>query len=73
MYDLFVSGDNEESVVDFVRQLWSSRYGLTRERELYEQIKGDIKGRKRGRVWKSTRGRGATLSGDCQSFSSTLG
>jgi hypothetical protein len=44
MYDLFVSGDNEEFVVDFIRQLWSSRHGLTRERELYDQIKAEIKG-----------------------------
>jgi hypothetical protein len=39
MYSLFEAAGNEDLVVDFIRQLWSSRYGLTREKELYEKIK----------------------------------
>lgn len=32
----------EEIIVDFVRQYWSSHYGLTRERELFSSIKKNI-------------------------------
>jgi hypothetical protein len=34
---------NEDSSVDFIRHLWSSKYGTTREKELYSQIKSKIK------------------------------
>lgn len=45
MYSLFEAAGNEKLVVDFVRQVWSSKYGLTRERELYDKIKEKITGR----------------------------
>ncbi len=31
--------EDEESIVDFIRHLWSSELGLTREKELYDRIK----------------------------------
>ncbi|RJQ44016.1 MAG: DUF262 domain-containing protein [Nitrospiraceae bacterium] len=31
--------DSEDMVVTYIRQFWSSQYGLTRERELYKKIK----------------------------------
>jgi uncharacterized protein with ParB-like and HNH nuclease domain len=31
--------DSEDMVVTYIRQFWSSKYGLTRERELYKNIK----------------------------------
>jgi uncharacterized protein with ParB-like and HNH nuclease domain len=34
--------NNEDMVVTFIRHLWSSKYGITRERELYEKVKGKI-------------------------------
>jgi len=45
MYGLFEAGRNEGLVVDYVRQLWSSWNGLTRERQLYDRIKDTVKGR----------------------------
>jgi hypothetical protein len=42
MYSLFEAAGNEDLVVDFIRQLWSSHYGLTREKELYEKIKPKV-------------------------------
>lgn len=34
--------DKEEIIITFIRHLWSSKYGLTRERELYLKVKGTI-------------------------------
>jgi hypothetical protein len=44
MYALFEAARSEASVVDYVRQLWSSRNGLTRERQLYDKIKEQVRG-----------------------------
>jgi hypothetical protein len=38
--------DSEDMVVTFIRQFWSSKYGLTRERELYDKIKERITSRR---------------------------
>ncbi|MGB7601662.1 MAG: hypothetical protein WBM24_15230 [Candidatus Sulfotelmatobacter sp.] len=40
---LEVGGEEEDLVVTFIRHYWSSVHGATRERELYENIKKDIK------------------------------
>lgn len=34
--------DKEEVIMTFIRHLWSSKYGLTRERELYSKVKDTI-------------------------------
>lgn len=47
MYTLLESTDNENLVVTFIRQYWSSIYGLTRERELYTKIKNRITSKQR--------------------------
>ncbi len=47
-----VGGEN--IVVDYIRHLWSSKYGLTREKDLYDNIKQEV----------STRRAAITFSGD---------
>jgi uncharacterized protein with ParB-like and HNH nuclease domain len=42
MYSLLENTENEALVVTFLRQYWSSVYGLTRERDLYKKIKERI-------------------------------
>jgi uncharacterized protein with ParB-like and HNH nuclease domain len=42
MFTMVETAANEETVKDYVRHLWSSHYGLTRERELYKAIKDRI-------------------------------
>ncbi len=37
------SGINEEEILNYIRYYWSSKYGLTREKELYKNIKEKIK------------------------------
>ena len=37
--------DNEEILVDYIRHFWSSRHGLTREKELYTKIKAEVRNR----------------------------
>jgi uncharacterized protein with ParB-like and HNH nuclease domain len=39
--------DKDEITVTYIRHLWSSMYGLTREKELYKQIKSSITGKQR--------------------------
>lgn len=34
--------DNEDMIVTFIRHFWSSKYGITRERELYQKVKEKI-------------------------------
>jgi uncharacterized protein with ParB-like and HNH nuclease domain len=43
MYALFEANENEHSLVDFIRQHWSSRNGLTRKKDLYAKIKAAVK------------------------------
>ena len=38
------SVDSERAIKAFIRHAWSSRYGLTRERELYDKIKDRVNG-----------------------------
>lgn len=47
MYSLLESTENEELVVTFLRQYWSSTNGLTRERDLYQKIKERINSKQR--------------------------
>ncbi len=47
MYSLLENTENEELVVTFLRQYWSSIYGLTRERDLYNKIKRKITSKQR--------------------------
>ena len=47
MYSLLENTENEELVVTFLRQYWSSIYGLARERDLYNKIKGKITSKQR--------------------------
>lgn len=47
MYSLLENTENEELVVTFLRQYWSSLYGLTRERDLYKRIKEKITSKQR--------------------------
>ena len=47
MYSLLENTENEELVVTFLRQYWSSLYGLTRERDLYKKIKEKITSKQR--------------------------
>jgi uncharacterized protein with ParB-like and HNH nuclease domain len=47
MYSLLESTENEALVVTFLRQYWSSLYGLTRERDLYKKIKEKITSKQR--------------------------
>lgn len=42
MSSIIESAGSEELVVDYVRHLWSSRRGATRERDLYDEIKKSI-------------------------------
>lgn len=42
MVGILESVANEEVVVTYIRQLWSSKEGLTREKELYDRIKRSI-------------------------------
>lgn len=46
MYGQFETSDTELLVIDYVRQLWSSRHGLTRERQLYVAIRRVVKTQK---------------------------
>tara|TARA_B100000929_G_scaffold284832_1_gene267655 strand:- start:480 stop:2150 length:1671 start_codon:yes stop_codon:yes gene_type:complete len=47
MYSLLENTENEDLVVTFLRQYWSSLYGLTRERDLYKKIKTKITSKQR--------------------------
>lgn len=47
MYSLLENTENEELVVTFLRQYWSSLYGLTRERDLYKKIKEKMTSKQR--------------------------
>ena len=47
MYSLLENTENEDLVVTFLRQYWSSLYGLTRERDLYKRIKEKITSKQR--------------------------
>lgn len=47
MYSLLESTENEDLVVTFLRQFWSSKYSLTRERDLYKKIKEKITSKQR--------------------------
>jgi hypothetical protein len=47
MYALLENTENEELVVTFLRHYWSSIYGLTRERDLYNKIKEKITSKQR--------------------------
>ncbi|CAM4431487.1 Uncharacterized conserved protein, contains ParB-like and HNH nuclease domains [Pedobacter westerhofensis] len=47
MYSLLENTENESLVVTFLRQYWSSVYGLTRERDLYKKIKERITSKQR--------------------------
>ncbi|MEQ9438079.1 MAG: DUF262 domain-containing HNH endonuclease family protein [Cyclobacteriaceae bacterium] len=47
MYSLLESTENEELVISFIRHHWSSIYGLTRRRELYNKIKEKITSKQR--------------------------
>ena len=47
MYSLLENTENEDLVVTFLRQYWSSIHGLTRERDLYKKIKGKITSKQR--------------------------
>lgn len=47
MYSLLENTENEDLVVTFLRQYWSSKYGLTRERDLYKKIKTKITSKQR--------------------------
>lgn len=47
MYSLLENTENEDLVVTFLRQFWSSLYGLTRERDLYKKIKTKITSKQR--------------------------
>lgn len=42
MIGIIESVANEEVVVTYIRQLWSSKEGITREKELYDKIKSNI-------------------------------
>jgi uncharacterized protein with ParB-like and HNH nuclease domain len=42
MFTMVETAANEETVKDYIRHLWSSHHGLTRERELYKKIKDTI-------------------------------
>lgn len=42
MFTTVETAANEETVKDYIRHLWSSYHGLTRERELYTRIKDTI-------------------------------
>lgn len=37
------SGISEEEILNYIRYYWSSKYGLTREKELYKEIKEKIR------------------------------
>lgn len=45
MYSLFEASGNEGLVVDFIRQMYSSQHGLTREKELFTEIKKCVTGK----------------------------
>ncbi|HEX8914542.1 MAG TPA: DUF262 domain-containing HNH endonuclease family protein [Humisphaera sp.] len=45
MYSLFEATNNEGVVVDFIRQTYSSRHGLTREKELFAALKKEVTGK----------------------------
>ena len=45
MYSLFEASGNEGLVVDFIRQMYSSQHGLTREKELFAEIKKCVVGK----------------------------
>jgi uncharacterized protein with ParB-like and HNH nuclease domain len=47
MYSLLENTENEDLVVTFLRQYWSSIHGLTRERDLYKRIKAKITSKQR--------------------------
>lgn len=40
-----LEAEGPRAITDFVRHLWSSRYGLTRERQLYSSIRSSISSR----------------------------
>lgn len=42
MFSTIETAANEETVKDYIRHHWSSRHGLTRERELYKDIKDTV-------------------------------
>jgi uncharacterized protein with ParB-like and HNH nuclease domain len=47
MYSTLENTENEDLVVTFLRQYWSSTQGLTRERDLYKKIKARITSKQR--------------------------
>ena len=47
MYSLLENTENEILIVTFIRHYWSSIYGLTRERVLYDEIKRKITSKQR--------------------------
>ena len=42
MFGAMEAIDNEKVVVDYIRYLWSSKHGVTREKDLYDRIKEQI-------------------------------
>jgi len=42
MFSALDAADNEKIVVDYIRHLWSSKNGLTREKDLYDKIRRKI-------------------------------
>jgi Protein of unknown function (DUF1524) len=42
MFSILEAIDSEDIVLNYIRHLWSSKYGLTRERDLYNAIKKKI-------------------------------
>jgi Protein of unknown function DUF262/Protein of unknown function (DUF1524) len=60
MQSAFESAGNEELVVDYIRQKWSSGNGLTRERELYSRIKSEITGKTKAVSFASQLGESAS-------------
>ena len=55
------SGISEEEILNYIRCYWSSKYGLTREKELYKKIKEKIRSRNQAITFLSNLERNAEI------------
>ena len=61
MVGSLVAADSEDQIVNFIRHMWSSRHGLTREKELFAEIKGKITSKQAAVDFGTTLSQGARL------------
>ena len=61
MISILEAIDNEEIVVTYIRHFWSSKYGSTREKDLYNQIKKNVRNKLQALEFSTTLAENAKL------------